>query len=346
MNGVIGMTGLLLDTELTRSSASTPRRLRPARRCWRSSTTSSTSPRSKRAGWTSRTSISTCARWSRRWATCSPRWRTPRGWSWSRSSSEIPTRGAGRPGPPAPDPHQPVGNAIKFTETGEVVVRAEVVDETAEEVLVRFEVTDTGIGIAPTAQAAVFEPFSQADASTTRSYGGTGWASRSPSSSSSTWVARSPWRASRARQPLRVHRAFAEAARADDDLPRKRDHLSGLRVAGRRRQRHQPRDPRAPGGLVGHGSGSTARGAEALEMLRAAQASGAGYTRAARHAHARHGRPGAGSRDPRRARPGHPLVMLTSWAVRGSAEAAREAGISAYLTKPDAVTALRRARRR
>jgi len=67
-----------------------------------------------------------------------------------------------------------VGNALKFTHRGEISVRAALVAETEADVLVRFSVKDTGIGIAPDKQARVFEKFTQADASTTRRYGGTG----------------------------------------------------------------------------------------------------------------------------------------------------------------------------
>ena len=66
-----------------------------------------------------------------------------------------------------------LGNAVKFTERGTVALRGTIVDETETELLVRFEVEDTGIGIAPEVAAAV-PPFEQADASTTRRYGGTG----------------------------------------------------------------------------------------------------------------------------------------------------------------------------
>ncbi len=66
------------------------------------------------------------------------------------------------------------GNAIKFTSEGEVILRARLASEDESGVLVRFEVSDTGIGLSPEAQARLFQPFSQADASTTRRYGGTG----------------------------------------------------------------------------------------------------------------------------------------------------------------------------
>ncbi len=64
------------------------------------------------------------------------------------------------------------GNAVKFTDHGEILLRAEPARQTSG--AVRFEVVDTGIGISPAARDRLFEPFSQADASTTRRYGGTG----------------------------------------------------------------------------------------------------------------------------------------------------------------------------
>ena len=67
-----------------------------------------------------------------------------------------------------------VSNALKFTERGAVTVHARLVENPAGGELVRWEVADTGIGLTPEQQSRLFQPFSQADSSTTRRYGGTG----------------------------------------------------------------------------------------------------------------------------------------------------------------------------
>ena len=66
------------------------------------------------------------------------------------------------------------GNALKFTETGFIALRARLLEDDGDKLRVRFEVQDTGIGIAPEQLASLFSAFTQADASTTRKYGGTG----------------------------------------------------------------------------------------------------------------------------------------------------------------------------
>jgi CheY-like chemotaxis protein len=67
-----------------------------------------------------------------------------------------------------------VGNAVKFTEYGKVVITVSTESETEERVTIRFDVEDTGIGIAENDQKLLFAPFVQADGSVTRRYGGTG----------------------------------------------------------------------------------------------------------------------------------------------------------------------------
>jgi PAS domain S-box-containing protein len=66
------------------------------------------------------------------------------------------------------------GNALKFTERGSITVRARLLEDHPENVLMRIEVADTGIGIAPEDQQRLFTAFEQADGSMTRKYGGTG----------------------------------------------------------------------------------------------------------------------------------------------------------------------------
>ncbi|MGZ4840254.1 MAG: response regulator [Candidatus Angelobacter sp.] len=67
-----------------------------------------------------------------------------------------------------------IGNAIKFTPSGEVVVSVAVEEQNTDAIILRFSVRDTGIGISPEQQEHIFKAFSQADDSTTREFGGTG----------------------------------------------------------------------------------------------------------------------------------------------------------------------------
>jgi CheY-like chemotaxis protein len=67
-----------------------------------------------------------------------------------------------------------LGNAIKFTESGKVALKAEIIGQTQDEIQLKFTVRDSGIGIPPDEQGRLFDTFTQVDESNTRKYGGTG----------------------------------------------------------------------------------------------------------------------------------------------------------------------------
>ncbi len=89
-------------------------------------------------------------------------------------SPEVPSLLRGDPGRLRQALINLAGNAVKFTSAGEVAVRASLERETAGDVVLRFSVRDTGIGIPADKQGALFDKFTQVDASTTRKYGGSG----------------------------------------------------------------------------------------------------------------------------------------------------------------------------
>jgi signal transduction histidine kinase/DNA-binding response OmpR family regulator len=159
-------------------------------------------------------------------------------------------------------------NAVKFTERGEVVLRAKRLPDNADGATIRFEITDTGIGISTEQQSRLFEAFTQADLSTTRKFGGTGLglaiSSRlvklmggeigvesEPGKGSTFWftvpLALSSKQAARARMDLRGLRVLA----VDDNAVNRailHEHIIGWHMR----------------------NGSAESGIRALEMLRAA----------------------------------------------------------------------------
>ena len=89
-------------------------------------------------------------------------------------SPDVPSQLTGDPGRLRQIVINLVGNALKFTQEGEVYLKGELTKELEDKVTIRFSVKDTGIGIPKDKQATIFESFTQADGSTTRTYGGTG----------------------------------------------------------------------------------------------------------------------------------------------------------------------------
>ena len=89
-------------------------------------------------------------------------------------SPDVPSRLIGDPGRLRQILVNLTGNALKFTQKGEIYIKAELDEDLGDRVRIYFSVKDTGIGIPHDKKASIFESFSQADGSTTRKYGGTG----------------------------------------------------------------------------------------------------------------------------------------------------------------------------
>jgi two-component system sensor histidine kinase/response regulator len=230
-----------------------------------------------------------------------------------------------------------VANAVKFTEHGEVVVRVAVVDD-AEEVTLRFEISDTGIGIDAEQRQRLFEAFAQADASTTRRFGGTGLGLAIcqrlvAAMGGEIGVDSQPGRGSRFWFTTRLRQASDSGVVA---LPEPRADLVGLRVLvvddnatnravlGQMLSAWSMRAWEVTGGAEALAAAREAAGRDkpfqvAVVDLNMPAMDGLQLARALRAEPAT-----AGIR----------IVLLTSSTQRGEARLAGEAGIDGYLAKP------------
>ena len=237
-----------------------------------------------------------------------------------------------------------VGNAIKFTESGEIVVSVHATGARDDHTLVRFVVRDTGIGIPADKLEAIFEEFGQADESTTRKYGGTGLGLaiarrlvRLMDGDLTVTSAVGQGTEFAFSVPLLVEASVPPAATLPGET-----HLNGRRVlvvddsAANRRIVH--------GMLGAEGLQVTeaADGTAGLDALKRAQENGTPYDLAILDAQMP-GLDGFELATAVRAVPalaGTRLLMLTSSGARGDGQRCRDLGINGYLTKPASRTDL------
>ncbi len=230
-----------------------------------------------------------------------------------------------------------LGNAIKFTEEGEVVLRVSLAEEKSDAAVVRFEVKDTGIGMTPEQKEGLFQAFTQADVSTTRRYGGTGLGlviskqlvemmggeisveTEPGKGSIFGFTARLQEQPEGARTTLTPREDFEDLrVLVVDDNETNRKILHGQVISW------------------GMKNGQAEGGPKALEMLRVAAQKGESYDLAILDLHM----PGMDGIDLAHTIKEDPsiastkLILLTSMGLRGEAEQARRVGFSAYLTKP------------
>jgi len=250
---------------------------------------------------------------------------------------DVPTALRGDPGRLRQVLTNLVGNALKFTERGEVIVRAEKEHESDTDVTIRFSVTDTGIGISSDAQAKLFQAFTQADGSTTRKYGGTGLGvsiskqlvqlmegqigvRSTPGDGSTFWFT-----AKLEKQPAGTTLSSPQL----ESIENLRVLIVDDNATNRKILSHQL-------GSWGMIHAEADSGPKALEILKTAAVSGLGYDLAILDFLM----PGMDGFELARAIKSDPgiagvhLIFLSSSGVRGDGAMARAAGIAAYLTKP------------
>src|SRR6266576_3412189 len=230
-----------------------------------------------------------------------------------------------------------IGNAIKFTEKGEVNVSATIVEHVDKTAAIVFRVRDTGIGIAPEHQATIFQEFTQADSSTTRRFGGTGLGL-----AISRRLVKLMGGALQVRSEVGHGSEFSFVLNlpVESESPRLQlpgvGSLSGKRllvVDDNETNRRIVRDMLSAEGVqVDEATG----GAVALRMLHAANAAATQYDLTILVAQMPEqdgfALAAAARADP--ALKATRLLMLTSAGQRGDGERCRQLGIQAYLTKP------------
>ncbi|MBY0279898.1 response regulator [Candidatus Binatia bacterium] len=230
-----------------------------------------------------------------------------------------------------------IGNAVKFTETGEVRVHASVAESRGSDVLLRFEVSDTGPGIPREAQAELFRAFTQVDGSTSRRYPGTGLGlaicerlvklmdgkigvESEPGQGSTFWFT------------VRLEHAPDPSADEATDFSA----LSGARILGVDDNATNRIILKTYLGRCGSIVDTACDGRSAHEMLLAAQQQGLPYDVVVFDM-LMPGMDGVEFARQLRATPGFeriPLIMASSLSERGQVEQARAVGVNRRLTKP------------
>ena len=231
-----------------------------------------------------------------------------------------------------------VGNAIKFTESGEVILEAETEAENADEIVLHLAVSDTGIGIPDEKRNLIFEAFTQADGSTTRKYGGTGLG-LAISSQLVEMMGGRIWVESEVDSGSTFHfnvRLQLPEARMPSNLIPDQDNLKGLRVLIVEDNATHLRILQEMLANWGMAPEPLSDPSKALDLLRVAKKMGHPFGLVLLDSQM----PGMDGFDvaekirhfPELA--GSVVMMLSASGQRGDAQRCRELGVSAYLAKP------------
>ena len=242
------------------------------------------------------------------------------------------------------------GNAIKFTARGEVVVSVDVESRFADHLQLHLCVADSGIGIPAEKQAAIFEAFTQADASTSRRFGGTGLGLAISSRlvammNGRIWVESEAGRGSKFHVVVRVGLVPASAQPPGAAAPAPADALDGARVLVVDDNETNRRVLLGALTRLGVSAAAVAEGPAALAELARGQGAGEPYDVAVLDGHMP-GMDGFEVAERVRSAPAlaaTTLMMLTSGGHAGDPDRCRALGVEQYLTKPISEANLRRA---